>query len=146
MRYLNTLFDPEKSLYTNHSRVFGVGNGAILDICSIFGVCPEVKINTLSSKQLDYFKVWILKTRMVSTELKKVRLQQLQRLANVPCFRTLHHYLLLPVRNQRTHSNSRTAFSLLKKNINIFGKVRFGYLRYYFKIIKRIRKDRSKRR
>jgi small subunit ribosomal protein S13 len=72
------------------------------------GVNPQVKIKDLSEEQLARINSIVDKNYTVEGSLRRVIAQNIQRLKEIACYRGSRHRRSLPVRGQRTRTNSRT--------------------------------------
>ena len=85
-------------------------------ICKNIGINPQTTINQLKKSQLNRLINYINKNIKIEQLLKKNKKDQLNNLLNIKTNRGIRRNLGLPVRGQRTHTNSKTC-KKLKNNI-----------------------------
>ena len=71
----------------------------------------------LSSQELNQLKDLIEKKYKVEGELRQVIKQNIGRMKDIGCYRGLRHLRRLPVRGQRTRTNSRTVRGNVRKTV-----------------------------
>lgn len=115
---LNTELKKEKSLLFALNSVYGIGHFQSLKICKKLGILKNFKVLELSTEQLKELLI-ILETshQIFSNDLKKLNILILEKLVSIKTYRGLRRIKRLPVRGQRTHTNSKT----VKLAKNIFG-------------------------
>ncbi|MGX7589800.1 ribosomal protein uS13 [Candidatus Vidania fulgoroideorum] len=89
------------------TKIYGIGYIKSRSICNKISIIGKRVINISSSEfiSLNY----ILKGMLLGNQLKlKVR-NDISNLIRINCYRGIRHKLKLPVRGQRTRSNSRTS-------------------------------------
>jgi small subunit ribosomal protein S13 len=87
--------------------VFGIGRTTAVKICEAVGVNPSEKIQDLGEDKLDAIRSEI--SRMsVEGDLRREKNMAIKRLMDLGCYRGIRHRRSLPVRGQRTRTNSRT--------------------------------------
>ena len=87
--------------------IFGVGKTTAQKLCDATGVKPDVKVKDLSDEQLEALRTEVGKVS-VEGDLRREVQMNIKRLKDLGCFRGLRHRHGLPVRGQRTKTNSRT--------------------------------------
>jgi small subunit ribosomal protein S13 len=78
-----------------------------LRICEAAGVAPETKIRDLTDAEIETIRSEIGKIA-VEGDLRREVAMNIKRLMDLGCYRGLRHRRGLPVRGQRTKTNSRT--------------------------------------
>jgi len=72
------------------------------------GVDAEKKTDQLTEDEVSKIRDYLEKNFDVEGELRRVIAMNVKRLMDLGCYRGLRHRKGLPVRGQRTHTNSRT--------------------------------------
>jgi small subunit ribosomal protein S13 len=90
------------------TKIFGIGWSLSQKILSQTGIDPNTKVKDLSDDNVIKIRTMIDKDYTVEGELKKNVSLNIKRLMDIGCYRGLRHRLGLPVRGQRTKTNSRT--------------------------------------
>ncbi len=87
--------------------IFGVGQTRSAKICSATGIDPTTKVRELTEEQLDAIRDQV---NSFSTEgdLRREISMNIKRLMDLGTNRGIRHRRGLPVRGQRTKTNSRT--------------------------------------
>ncbi len=88
--------------------IYGVGRSAALKLCAEAEVDPGRKSDDISDE--DITRLWrvIDASYKVEGDLRRDVAASIKRLVDLGCYRGLRHRRNLPVRGQRTHTNSRT--------------------------------------
>jgi len=99
----------EKSVYFALTYVYGIHKPTSLLICKNLGFLKNIKIKDLSTEQINkLFKTTELLNLLLGSSLKKKKQLNLKKLISIKSYRGLRRTQGLPVRGQRTHTNSRT--------------------------------------
>ena len=100
--------------------VHGIGLKTALDICEQAKVDPNTRVTDLSSKQEDeIIKVIVDLKLLIEGELRSENLKNVKRLQDIGSYRGVRHRKSLPVRGQRTKTNSRTRRSKKRQTISL---------------------------
>ena len=87
--------------------IYGIGRTRAQDICAASGVAESAKIGSLSEAQVDSLRAEVAKLT-VEGDLRREVSMSIKRLMDLGCYRGLRHRKGLPLRGQRTKTNSRT--------------------------------------
>ena len=99
---------PNKHVGTALTYIYGIGRSSALKICEAAKVDPEKMVNDLSQDELNFLREIIDKDYKIEGRLRSEIGLNLKRLIDIGCYRGLRHKAGLPVRGQRTRTNSRT--------------------------------------
>ena len=88
--------------------IYGIGRSAALKICSDAQVDPGRKTDELNDDEVTRLRRVIDAGFKVEGDLRRDVAASIKRLVDLGCYRGLRHRRNLPVRGQRTHTNSRT--------------------------------------
>ncbi|MEJ5257118.1 MAG: 30S ribosomal protein S13 [Fervidobacterium sp.] len=88
--------------------LYGIGPTRALEICQGTGVDPDKRVKDLTEDEISKIASFIQQNYKVEGELRTEVMRNIKRLMDIGCYRGLRHKLGLPVRGQRTRSNSRT--------------------------------------
>ncbi|MHB1644975.1 MAG: 30S ribosomal protein S13 [Candidatus Acididesulfobacter diazotrophicus] len=88
--------------------IFGIGKSTAKKILSSTGIDLNIKVNDLSEPQVNLIRQAIDKEFKVEGDLKREIQTNIKRLIDIASYRGLRHKKGLPVRGQRTKTNSRT--------------------------------------
>ncbi|MBM4412233.1 MAG: 30S ribosomal protein S13 [Chloroflexota bacterium] len=88
--------------------VFGIGrtNGAV--ILERANVNPATRVRDLTEEELVRIREIVEREYRVEGDLRREIQMNIKRLMDIACYRGLRHRRGLPVRGQRTRTNSRT--------------------------------------
>jgi small subunit ribosomal protein S13 len=87
--------------------IYGVGRKTAQSILSKAAIDPNVRSQDLSEDQVNGIRK-IVDGLSVEGDLKRMVSSSIKRLMDLGCYRGLRHRKSLPVRGQRTKTNSRT--------------------------------------
>ncbi|MCL4546376.1 MAG: 30S ribosomal protein S13 [Deltaproteobacteria bacterium] len=88
--------------------IFGIGKSTAKKILSNAGIDLNIKVNDLTEPQVNLIRQAIDKEFKVEGDLKREIQTNIKRLIDIASYRGLRHKKGLPVRGQRTKTNSRT--------------------------------------
>lgn len=89
------------------TRFFGIGRTNVKDLAAKAGISLDARIKDLSRDDINNL-MKALETFKVEGDLKKEIRENIDRLKAIRAYRGIRHMVSLPVRGQRTKSNSRT--------------------------------------
>lgn len=98
----------DKVLYVSLSYIYGVGRRNALDICKSVGLDPLMPAAEITDNGLAALNVCLDSGFVVEGQLRRSLQLDINRLKDVKCYRGMRHRRGLPVRGQRTRTNSRT--------------------------------------
>lgn len=88
--------------------VYGVGRKLALEVCEALQIDPMRRGHTLTPDDLTRLTAHIEGTYTVEGNLRRQRMQNINRLRDIKCYRGSRHKASLPARGQRTRTNART--------------------------------------
>lgn len=88
--------------------VYGIGKSRAKDILNAAGVAPEAQADSLSEEQMTKIRSIIDGNYAVEGNLRREVAMNIKRLIDLGAYRGTRHKKSLPVRGQRTKTNSRT--------------------------------------
>jgi small subunit ribosomal protein S13 len=99
---------PQKRAVISLTYIYGIGRKTALDICTQAGLDLTVRTKDLTEEQTRKIREIIEGEYKIEGDLRREVTNNIKRLMDVGCYRGLRHRKGLPVRGQRTHTNSRT--------------------------------------
>ena len=105
----------EKRIEASLPYIYGVGLSASKKILAIANVDPNKRTKELTEPELNRIRDYIEKTYKVEGELRQQVLLNIKRLKEIGSYRGIRHIRGLPVRGQRTKTNSRTRRGNVRK-------------------------------
>lgn len=98
--------------------VYGVGRPRANKILKGIKINPDTRVNDLSDDQVISLRNAVEKGGFpIEGDLKREVMSNIKRLKEIKCFRGVRHMRQLPVRGQRTKTNSRTVRGNVRKTM-----------------------------
>jgi len=88
--------------------IYGIGLPRSQKILQATGVSPDTRIKDLTDAQVTLLRDYISQSYKVEGDLRREVQLNIKRLIEIGSYRGLRHRRNLPVRGQRTRTNSRT--------------------------------------
>lgn len=107
---LESKLPDNKSVFYALTSIYGIGRSRSFLICNKLGFSCNLKIKNLNKEQVNGLIKLIEELNFeLSGNLKKLRLLRVKKLISIKSYKGLRKAQGLPVRGQRTHTNSRTS-------------------------------------
>lgn len=97
--------------------VYGIGPTTVKKILAATKVSPDIRVKDLTELQANTLRDEVEKNYRVEGDLKREVLAHIKRLKEIGCYRGTRHIKNLPVRGQRTVTNSRTVRGNVRKTM-----------------------------
>ncbi len=88
--------------------LYGIGPKTARDICDKTGIPRNKRVDELTDADVKAIRDLLDAEYKVEGDLRREVQMNIKRLMDLGCYRGLRHRKGLPVRGQRTHTNSRT--------------------------------------
>ena len=88
--------------------IHGVGTTTARSVCKQLDFKPALRAKDLTEEDVQKIVALLDKSYLVEGALRRQVAQNIQRLKDINCYRGTRHRRGLPVRGQRTRTNSRT--------------------------------------
>ena len=88
--------------------LFGVGPTRAREVLAATKVNPDTRVKDLTEAEVTAMREFISKNYEVEGDLRRDQQMNIKRLIEIGSYRGLRHRRNLPVRGQRTRTNSRT--------------------------------------
>lgn len=88
--------------------IYGIGRRLSNEIISKLGLNPDMRAHKLSQDEIARINALLQSDYVVEGDLRRQVQNNIKRLVNIHSYRGMRHRLGLPVRGQRTRTNSRT--------------------------------------
>jgi len=109
MRIANVNIPDNKRIEVALTYIYGIGRSLSRKILKEAGINFDLKAKELSSDQVKAIQDIIQEKKiLIEGDLRREIAQNIKRLKEIGCYRGLRHIKRLPVRGQRTRTNSRT--------------------------------------
>lgn len=99
---------PTKKVKIGLTYIFGIGSNMAMKILTITKIDGEKEIKDLTDKEVETLKSQIENNYSVEGDLRREISSNIKRLKEISSYRGSRHTKHLPVRGQRTKTNSRT--------------------------------------
>ncbi|MCL5674723.1 MAG: 30S ribosomal protein S13 [Candidatus Omnitrophica bacterium] len=107
-RILGVEIPNEKKVMAGLTYIYGIGQNLSKEIIRNSGINPDKRIRELTEEELGKIAGIIQQTYKVEGDLRREIAKNISRLKEINCYRGSRHKKSLPVRGQRTRTNSRT--------------------------------------
>lgn len=98
----------EKRIEVALTYIHGIGCSRSNEILSKVKIDPNVRANKLSAEEVNELRREVEKNYILEGELKRQKMMNVKRLKEIGSYRGTRHSRGLPVRGQRTKTNTRT--------------------------------------
>jgi small subunit ribosomal protein S13 len=97
--------------------IYGIGRSLSNKILKQIKIDPNLRANKLTPEQINSLKEIIEKQYKIEGELRRERMMNVKRLKDINSYRGIRHVKGLPVRGQRTKTNTRTVRGNVRKTM-----------------------------
>ena len=97
--------------------IYGIGRSLSRKILAETKIDPQIRASKLTPIEVGKLKEFIEKNFKIEGELRKERMIAIKRLKDIGCWRGIRHIKGLPVRGQRTRTNTRTVRGNVRKTV-----------------------------
>lgn len=117
MRISGVIIPKEKRVVVGLTYVYGIGPTTAAKILKKAGIDESIRVKELSQADEDKLRTIVEKEHMTEGDLRREVGANVKRLKDIKCYRGLRHIKHLPVRGQRTKTNSRTCRGNTRKTM-----------------------------
>jgi small subunit ribosomal protein S13 len=97
--------------------IYGIGLPSSRKILAEAKIKPSLRASELSAEEISRLKEIIENKHRVEGELKREVMMNIKRLKDIGTWRGIRHIKRLPVRGQRTRTNTRTVRGNVRKTV-----------------------------
>jgi len=97
--------------------IYGIGLPSSRKILAAAGIERTKKASELTAEEINRLKEIIEKNYKIEGELRRQIIVSIRRLKDINCWRGIRHIKKLPVRGQRTRTNTRTVRGNVRKTV-----------------------------
>lgn len=115
MRVAGVNIPDEKKIVIALTYLYGIGHRRASAIVAAAQVTSTKRAKELTPEEVNRIQSTIEKTTKIEGELRQVVKQNIARLKDIKAYRGIRHLKRLPVRGQRTKTNSRTVRGNVRK-------------------------------
>jgi len=98
----------EKRIEVALTYIYGIGPSSSTMILQEAGIVPDTRVKDLTENEISRLRESIEQRYTVEGDLRRELAMNIKRLMDIGAYRGLRHRRGLPVRGQRTRTNSRT--------------------------------------
>jgi small subunit ribosomal protein S13 len=98
----------KKRLIVSLTYIYGVGVPRANEICAKLALDPDKHADKLTGDEISRINTMLQSEYVVEGDLRRQVQNNIKRLINIHSYRGMRHRVGLPVRGQRTRTNSRT--------------------------------------
>ena len=97
--------------------IYGIGLSSARKILNEAKINPALLAKDLTGDEINRLKEIIEKNYKIEGELRREVMMAIKRLRDIACWRGMRHIKGLPVRGQRTRTNTRTVRGNVRKTV-----------------------------
>jgi small subunit ribosomal protein S13 len=112
----------EKRIEAALPYIYGIGLSRAQQVCRATNVSPDTRVKNLAEDEVTRLRDFIERNFKVEGDLRRDVAMDIRRLVEIGAYRGARHKKSLPVRGQRTRTNSRTRKGP-KKTVGVRRKV-----------------------
>ena len=106
-----------KKIIASLAYIYGIGRNLAKKIISDLKINPSKRAADLTTEEINQLRELIEKKYKIEGELKRIVQGNIKRLKEIGAYRGYRHSRGLPVRGQRTRTNSRTRRGNVRKTV-----------------------------
>ena len=117
MRVLNVNIPDNKPIFVSLSYLYGIGQSLARRILNTANIDQNKKAKELTTEELNRLQTIIENNYKIEGDLRREIQGNIRRLKDINCYRGIRHSRRLPVRGQRTKTNSRTTRGNVRRTV-----------------------------
>jgi len=118
MRLVGVNIPDNKRVEIALTYVYGIGHSLASEILNISKIDLNKRAKNLTPEEINSLKEILEKKYKIEGDLRQSVRQNIARLKEIQCYRGIRHLKRLPVRGQRTKTNSRTVRGNVRKTVS----------------------------
>lgn len=107
----------KKQIEVSLTYIYGIGKSLSRKILKETGIDPQRRTSDLTGEEINRLKEIIEKKYKIEGELRREVMMSIKRLKDIGAWRGMRHIKGLPVRGQRTKTNTRTVRGNVRKTV-----------------------------
>lgn len=115
MRIIGVNIPDNKRIDISLTYLYGIGRPSARKVLGLAGIDLAKRAKDLTVQEINKIQAAIETTYKVEGELRQVIRENINRLKEIKAYRGIRHLKRLPVRGQRTKTNSRTVRGNVRK-------------------------------
>lgn len=117
VRIYNVNIPDNKPIFISLSYLYGIGYFLARKILNMANIEPNKKAKDLTAVEINRLQKIIESNYKIEGELRREIQANIRRLKDIKCYRGIRHLKKLPVRGQRTKTNSRTIRGNVRRTV-----------------------------
>jgi len=118
IRLLGIDIPEQKNIVVSLTYIYGIGPARAREILELAKIDPQRKAKDLTTKEFNSIKKAIEEKKIkIEGDLRREQRANIKRLININSYRGIRHMKRLPVRGQRTKTNSRTSRGNVRRTV-----------------------------
>ncbi len=117
VRICNVNIPDNKPIFISLSYIYGIGQSLARKILNTAGIDQSKKTKDLTSDEVNRLQNIIEGNYKIEGDLRREIQANIRRLKDINCYRGIRHMRKLPVRGQRTRTNSRTIRGNVRRTV-----------------------------
>lgn len=117
MRIAGINIPKEKRVIASLTYIYGIGPSLAKRIMAQTKIGENVRVKDLTETEQDRLRAVVEKSYVTEGDLRREVGANIKRIKDIKCFRGVRHMKHLPVRGQRTKTNSRTVRGNVRKTM-----------------------------
>lgn len=115
MRISGINIPKEKKIEFSLRYVYGIGPTLARKVLDVAKIDGNIRTKDLTNEQQDRIRAIVEKTYKTEGDLRREVMSNIKAMKDIKCYRGIRHMKHLPVRGQRTKTNSRTVRGNVRK-------------------------------
>ena len=116
-RILGTNIPENKKIIASLAYIYGIGRPLAAKIIKHVKIDSNKRSKELTNEELTRLKDFVEKNYKIEGDLKRIIQGNIKRLKEISAYKGYRHFRGLPVRGQRTKTNSRTRRGNVRKTV-----------------------------
>ena len=117
LRIAGVTIPENKKIVASLAYIYGIGQNLAKKIVSVLKIDTSKRISELTEEEANKLREYIEKNYKIEDALKREIQSNIKRLKEIGSYRGFRHSRGLPVRGQRTKTNSRTRRGNIRKTV-----------------------------
>lgn len=116
-RIIGVNIPEEKQLWVALTYIYGIGSNRAREILRETKIDPTKRAKELSQDEITRLRDFVEKKYKLEGDLRREIQMNIKRMKDIGAYRGIRHMKRLPVRGQRTKTNSRTVRGNVRKTV-----------------------------
>lgn len=116
---LNTVFDEKEQVIYGLTKIYGLGRKQSEEVCIKLGYNRGVRWEDLTKKEINLLFKKVSLEYKINKDLERDVYFKIKAKGNIKCYEGIRYRMGLPLKGQRTKTNSKTVRKLLNRKQHI---------------------------